>query len=358
MDNIVETRVLTVDSQQPDLAAIQAAAAVLIAGGLVAFPTETVYGLGGSALNTQAINRIYQAKRRPYSDPLIVHIHSADQLDTLAVAIPAAARRLAAAFWPGPLTMVLRRAAHMPANIATGMNTIAVRMPRHPVALALLRAADLPVAAPSANTFTRPSATTAAHVLEDLGGRVELVLDGGAATIGLESTVIDMTQDVPVVLRPGGIVLEELRVLLPDVQISPQYIETHAHERKPLVSPGMLIKHYAPRARLMLFDGPPDVVLVAMVDTAQRFVANAKRVGVLALEEEAELFTDLGVRIISLGSRNDHAQIGRVLFGALRALDAQGVDYILVHGIGREGLGETIWDRLLRAAEGKVIQVG
>lgn len=356
MEHPLETLVLSVDSHEPEAEPIQTAARVLREGGLVAFPTETVYGLGGSALNADAIARIYLAKRRPASDPLIVHIHDVSELETLAVNIPEAAHRLAERFWPGPLTMVLQRAAHIPDSIAAGLNTVAVRMPRHPVAQALLKAADLPVAAPSANTFTRPSATTAAHVLEDLGGRVDLVLDGGPATIGLESTVIDLTSPQPVVLRPGGIVLEDLRQLLPEVTLSPKYLASAQDQASS--SPGMMIKHYAPRARLMLFDGPLDVVLVAMADSAQRLVANAKRVGILTIEEEAPHFTNLGVRVISLGKRDDYAQIGHVLFGAIRALDAQGVDCILVRALGREGLGEAIWDRLLRAAEGKIIHVG
>lgn len=354
MEYVVKTQVLIVDSQQPEVEAIHKAAVALQRGRLVAFPTETVYGLGANALDGEAIHHIYSAKRRPSHDPLIVHIHKADELDKLAVNVPSSAYALAERFWPGPLTLVLERAAHVPEAIAAGLNTVAVRMPRHPVARALLSAADLPIAAPSANTFTRPSATTAAHVLEDLDGRVDIVLDGGPATIGLESTVLDLTRTLPVILRPGGVLLADLRPILPDVIMSPKYLNSD----EPATSPGMAIKHYSPRARVMLFDGPIDVVLVAMVDTAQRLVANGRKVGVLALDEEAERFTEIGVRIISLGGRADLAAIGHVLFGAMRVLDAQNVDAILVHTLSREGLGEAIWDRLLRAAEGRLIQVG
>jgi L-threonylcarbamoyladenylate synthase len=192
-------------------------------------------------------------------------------------------------------------------------------------------------------------------VLEDLNGRVDLVLDGGPAPIGLESTVIDMTQPEPVVLRPGGVLLTELQKIIPTVQLSPKYLAMDG--KMTSSSPGMLTKHYSPRANLLLFDGSLDVVMVAMVDTAQRFVANGKRVGVLAAEEEAPEFTELGVRIISLGRRDDLSQIARVLFGAIRALDAQGVDFILVRSFGQQGIGAAIWDRLIRAAEGRVIQV-
>jgi L-threonylcarbamoyladenylate synthase len=290
-----------------------------------------------------------------------VHIYDAKQLDLLAIDIPPSARQLAAAFWAGPLTMVLKRAANVPSNVAEGLNTIAVRMPVHPVAWALIKAAGFPIAAPSANTFTRPSATTAAHVLEDLNGRVDLVLDGGAATIGLESTVIDLTTPTPVVLRPGGITLEELLKILPNVELGAKYIEmntnqTELHEEA-MPSPGMLLKHYSPRATVMLFDGAHAVMMVAMCDTAHRLIANGKKVGILTAEEDAPQFTELGARIISLGKGDDLPQVGRVLFGAMRALDAQGVDVILVRNFGQEGLGAAIWDRLVRAAEGRVIRV-
>lgn len=356
MSSKIETRVLHVDSNAPAPDIIQIAAETLRAGGLVAFPTETVYGLGANALDETAINRIYAAKNRPSHDPIIAHIYSIDQLDTLAVNIPAAARQLAQAFWPGPLTLVLKRAPQVPANIAAGLDTIAVRMPGHPVARALLKAAQIPVAAPSANTFTRPSSTTAEHVLNDLQGQINIVLDGGASTIGLESTVIDLSGELPTVLRPGGVVVEDLRRMVPSVKFEPKQIQMDKNT-EPSVSPGMLSKHYSPRASVMLFDGPPNVVIVAMCDTAQRLNANGKRVGILSPDDEADHFTELGARIIALGQSDDIAAIGRVLFGAMRALDSQGVDTILVHSFGHEGLGAAIWDRLLRAAEGQVIRV-
>lgn len=348
-----QTRILQVNSQQPEVVPIQIAADVIRRGGLVAFPTETVYGLGANALNADAIARIYDAKQRPANDPLIVHISDVAQLDRLAINIPAQARQLAQAFWPGALTLVLQRAAHVPPSIATGRETVAVRMPAHPVARALIAAAGTPIAAPSANTFSRPSATTAQHVLDDLAGRVDVVLDGGEATIGLESTVIDMTQTPPVILRPGGILMDDIRRIVPAAQAHSQYLTSDEASS----SPGLLIKHYSPRARVMLFDGAPEVVRVAMSDTAQRLIANQKKVGILALDEEAEQFTRLGARIISVGSLKDLNVIARRLFGALRALDAQQVDVILVHGFGTEGLGTALWDRLLRAAEGRVIRV-
>jgi L-threonylcarbamoyladenylate synthase len=363
------TNILSIDPHQPQPDLIRRAAEVLRRGGLVAFPTETVYGLGANAFDPAALEHIYLAKRRPANDPLIVHIHQLKQLDLLAINVPEGAYALAERFWPGPLTMVLQRAANVPPAVAQGRSTIAVRMPAHPIAAAMLTACQFPIAAPSANTFTRPSATTAAHVLEDLQGHVDLILDGGASPIGLESTVVDLTGDTPRILRPGGILMEELKAVLPDIVMATALLE-HSSDIKhastqptPVVndpgplSPGMLMKHYSPRAQVMLFDGSPETVTVAIADTAQRLAANGKRVGILATEEDAPHFTDVGARIISLGSQKNLEQIGRMLFGGMRALDGQKVDVILVHGFGHEGLGATIWDRLLRAAEGKVIQL-
>ncbi|MCU0476699.1 MAG: L-threonylcarbamoyladenylate synthase [Anaerolineae bacterium] len=339
MDYHAKTIILHIDPATPEPDRIAQAAEVLRAGGLVAFPTETVYGLGADALNATALDRIYLAKRRPASDPLIAHIADATQLALLAADVPYAAQRLAAAFWPGPLTMVLRRAERVPANIAAGMDTVAVRMPIHPIARALIAAAGTPIAAPSANTFTRPSATTAAHVLEDLYGRVDVVIDGGATPLGVESTVIDLTGAHPVVLRPGGLILSDLQRILPDITSEQRFLA----EGEAATSPGQLTKHYAPRARVMLYDGAPQAVREAIADTAQRYLANGRRVG---------------ARIIALGARADKAAIARVLFGAMRALDGQGVDVILVPLLDGDGLGEAIRDRLLRAAEGRVYRVG
>lgn len=353
MDYLAKTIVLHINPAVPEPDLIAQAAQVIRAGGLVAFPTETVYGLGANALDPAALDRIYAAKRRPASDPLIAHIAHADQLAQLAADVPYAAQRLAAAFWPGPLTMVLRRAAHVPSNIAAGMDTIAVRMPIHPVARALIEASGTPIAAPSANTFTRPSATTAAHVLEDLYGRVDIVIDGGGTLLGVESTVIDLTGAIPVVLRPGGLIMEDLHRILPEITSLQRFLKVG----EATSAPGQLSKHYAPRARLMLYEGSPEAVREAIIDTAQRYLANGRKVGVLTGDEDAPYFTELGVRIIALGGRDDSAAIARVLFGAMRALDAQNVDVILAPLLGGAGLGEAIRDRLMRAAEGRVYKV-
>ncbi len=348
---MTQTRIYQVSPAEPDRDVVGMAAAVLRAGGLVAFPTETVYGLGANALMAEAVARIFAAKERPASDPIIVHLADADQLQVVAVDIPPLAYSLAAAFWPGPLTLVMRRAAAVPANVSGGRDTVAVRIPAHPVAQALLAEASVPVAAPSANRFARPSATLAAHVLEDLGGRVDIILDAGPTPIGLESTVVDLTQSPPAVLRPGGLSLERLRELVPDVQVIERYLQP---QDAGIEAPGMLLKHYSPRAELRLFDGSPPAVRQRMRQEVERLQQAGMCVGVLCPDDETPIFRELGAHIGSIGPRDNLEEVARRLFLAMRALDAAGVDVILAHSLERSGLGAAIWDRLLRAAEGRV----
>jgi L-threonylcarbamoyladenylate synthase len=347
----MDTQLLSVDPANPDHQAIAAAAKLLRSGELVAFPTETVYGLGANALDGEALGRIFEAKQRPRSDPIIAHIAELGQLETLADSVPDIAYHLAEAFWPGPLTFILRRSAAVPDAIAEGRDTIAVRMPAHPVARALLHEAAIPVGAPSANTFTRPSATTAEHVREDLVGRIAMILDGGPTTIGLESTVLDLTGSAPRVLRPGGVTLEALRAVLPDFEFAPAYVSEAAGS----ASPGQMLKHYSPRARVRLYSSAkPDTAVAAMARAAGDAADRGLRVGALVCDEEAGAFSHVH-SLETLGARDDLEAVSRNLFIALRRLDAKGVDEILVRDPGRSGLGAALWDRLLRAAEGEVI---
>ena len=355
MQATLQTAILIIDPTSPDPATIRQAADVLLRGDLVAFPTETVYGLGANALDAAAVQRIFAAKGRPASDPLIVHIAAIEQLDSVAQDIPALARTLAQAFWPGPLTLVLKRKPVIPANVSAGRASVAVRMPNHAVPLALARAAGVPIAAPSANLFTRPSPTTAAHVLQDLDRRIDLLLDGGATTIGLESTVLDLTSAQPALLRPGGVSIESLRQYIPDLSFVPSYIEADPAEPAPL-SPGMLLKHYSPRAELVLFAGPAERALERMRTAALDALASGDKVGIMAPNEEIGAFADLPLIITPLGPRGDMDQIGRRIFASMRELDQRGVERILVRGVERVGIGLAIWDRLLRAAEGRVIE--
>jgi L-threonylcarbamoyladenylate synthase len=350
------TELIQVNAAQPQPEAIQRSAAVLRAGGLVAFPTETVYGLGANALDAEAIQRIYAAKGRPANNPLIVHIAAFERLSGVALDIPPLAQRLTDKFWPGPLTLVLHRHSRIPENVSLGRDTIAVRMPAHPVALALIEAAAVPVAAPSANRFTRPSATSAQHVLADLEGRVDLILDAGPTLIGLESTVLDLTQTPPRLLRPGGVTLEALQAMIPDLVFVEAHLALDDDSARP-ASPGMLSKHYSPQAEVLLFAGEADAVIAGMRQEIAERQRVGQRVGVLALNEDAPHFADLGVEIVALGPQSDLAQVAHNLFAGLRSLDAAPVDVILVHQLEPAGLGATLNDRLLREAEGRVIRV-
>ena len=336
-----------------DAAAVARAAAVIRAGGLVAFPTETVYGLGAHALDDEAVARIFAAKGRPASDPVIVHVADARALNDLASFVPARAARLAAAFWPGPLTMIVPKSAAVPSRVTAGGPTVAVRVPAHPVALALLRAAGVPIAAPSANRFSRPSPTRAADVLEDLGDVVDVVLDGGSTTHGVESTVLDLTSEPPRVLRPGAVTLDALQTVDPDVVARETVVRDSA---TPLTAPGTLLKHYSPRAEVRLWTGAPDRVRASLREDARAQVAAGRRVGALLTDEDRYVMDGLVVTIVSLGAEDRPADAAARLFAGMRDLDHAGVDVVLVRDPGREGLGLTLWDRLYRAAEGRVLE--
>jgi L-threonylcarbamoyladenylate synthase len=353
-----ETRVLKVDPRQPDPRLLHDAAAVLCLGGLVAFPTETVYGLGAHALNESAIADLFEAKGRPSTDPVIVHVASFDDVLSVACEIPDSARPLAERFWPGPLTLILPKQSHVPAAVTAGLDTVGVRVPSHPVARALLQAADVPVAAPSANSFSRPSPTRAEHVLEDLGGAIDIVIDGGPTDIGVESTVLDLTTSPPTVRRPGGVPIEAIRELLPDVVPARQAGDAG----RPQLAPGQLLKHYAPRARVTLYVGDSAAVSRRVATEVRSVAGSGARIGVLAPEEDlmamapdlASLARSGRVRFASYGSRRDVQRAARELFNAMRTLDAAGVDEIFASAPEPLGLGQAILDRLTRAAEGRV----
>ena len=349
------TEVLTLDAHRPDPSGIARAAALLRDGRLVAFPTETVYGLGANALDVVAVRKIFSAKGRPAEDPLIVHVHDASELDRLTSEIPDTVPALASRFWPGPLTMVLRRSSAVPREVTAGLDTVAVRIPAHPVAHALIAAAAIPIAAPSANLFSRPSPTRAAHVLEDLDGRIDLVIDAGPTDVGVESTVIDLTGRVPTILRPGAITLEMIRGVLPHAQMG----NTATHETGGMKSPGLLAKHYSPRAPLTLYEGSGAAVVTRIAMDAAEASARGQRVGVIAANDDRIKAGHPGdIRVEELGREDDSAAVAANLYSALRALDAQGVDLILARSFPHQsGLGVAVHDRLRRAAAGRVIRV-
>jgi L-threonylcarbamoyladenylate synthase len=346
-----ETKRLAIDPERPDEALLAEAGALLRRGGLVAFPTETVYGLGANALDEAAVARIFAAKERAASDPVIVHLADPAAIDRVAAAVPAPARALAGRFWPGPLTLVLPKQPAIPANVTAGRPTVGVRVPRHPVALGLIRAAGVPVAAPSANRFTRASATLAEHVLDDLEGRVDLILDAGPAPIGIESTVVAVDEAGVRLLRPGAITAEEIAAV-----VSPLGVTLRIGAVDPSEAPGLLKRHYAPRARLTVYHGSPERAVAAALAHAAAEMAAGKRVGALLADEDAPELPP-GLIVARLGSRGDARAIARQLFAALRRLDAAGVETIVAPTFGERGLGAAILDRLTRAAEGRVVTV-
>jgi L-threonylcarbamoyladenylate synthase len=351
----MRTEVIKIDPVHPESSIIEYAATFLRGGEVVVFPTETVYGLGADAFQPSALERIFVAKGRPFSDPLIVHIADEESLLLLTTSIPEQAKRLAQVFWPGPLTLILPRGPQVPQLVTAGLDTVAVRMPRHPIALALIRAAGSPIAAPSANRFMHVSPTTAQHVISDLSGRVPLILDGGLSEVGLESTVLDLCSEVPRILRPGGVSLEALRSVLPVVQPPCKSDNKHEDEEEAQKAPGQLLTHYAPSVPLLLFDGSVEAMRNAILAELRRRRVKGERVGVLVADEDVATFQDSGVVIQAPGSANNPMQVAAALFASLRALETAGVDVILCRNFDEHGLGLAIRDRLLKAAGGKVI---
>ena len=324
--------------------ALEWAAVILRAGGLVALPTETVYGLGANALDEGAVARIFAAKQRPAWDPVIVHIASLEMLEGLVDEVPEAARRLMKAFWPGPLTLLMKRTAAVPDAVTAGRALVGVRMPAHPVALELIRRAGIPVAAPSANLFGHTSPTTAAHVLEDLDGRIDAVVDAGPTGLGVESTVLDCTQSPMVIYRPGSVTAQQIQAVAGAV------VEIEAGElaqtpREAMPSPGVGLRHYAPRARLVLVEGEPGLLGKRLAEAVLHWPG--ERVGVLA---PAEVMVDIeGAVLVPWGRWSAPEEMARTLYAGLRALDAEGCTVILCPLPPTEGIGTAIRDRLIKA---------
>jgi L-threonylcarbamoyladenylate synthase len=353
----IPTEVLPINAFTPDPALIERAAKLLRNGELVIFPTETVYGLGADALQPSAIERIFIAKERPFSDPLIVHIAALETLETLVTELPQQALQLAQAFWPGPLTLLLPAHARVPRIITAGLDTVAVRMPRHPIALALIKALDSPIAAPSANRFMHVSPTTAQHALADLDGRVPLILDGGACEVGIESTILDLSTDIPTILRPGGISIEALRAILPQVQPPATRPTQHIHNTQAQQAPGQMLVHYAPAMPTFLFEGNAEAIRAAILTEVQKRQALGERAGILLADEDLPALQNSGAFVYSLGNADVLDRVATRLFAGLRTLEEAGVQVILCRSFGIEGAGLAIRDRLLKAAGGKVIVV-
>ncbi len=347
------TRTFRLTGGSTDRAKIDQAAAVLRDGGLVAFPTETVYGLGANALSEEAVLGIFAAKGRPSDNPLIVHLASSGDLARVARALPRAGTRLAKRFWPGPLTLILPKHPAVPLATTAGLDTVAVRVPSHPVAHQLISRAGVPIAAPSANLSGRPSLTSPSHLLRELSGRVDVILLGGDSPIGLESTVVDVTTRPPRVLRPGGLTLERVRQVLPSVRAPPLRAGFQERDRLPARSPGLRHRHYAPRARLTLFIGPTPQVWEAL-ERRRRELVRAGVSSALLVSSESPV---RGRGVWVLGSRRRPSAVARRLFSAMRDADGHGVQEMLVEGIPMRGMGLAVRERLMRAAEGRVVLV-
>ncbi len=347
-----KTAYIKVNPVQPEQDAMQEAGRILKAGGLVAFPTETVYGLGADALNPVAVAKIFKAKGRPADNPLIVHISEIDQVYDLTGDLPAPARRVMEAFWPGPLTVVLPKKQTVPDRVTAGLSTVAVRMPDHPVALELIKSAGVPVAAPSANSSGRPSPTTARHVLNDLAGKIDLVLDGGACRVGLESTVLDLTAEPPVILRPGSITREDLEGILGRVEIDPAAAQRDAAGA--LKSPGLKYKHYSPKAELIVVTGDDYAKIFAeAAELVFKYRSLNKKVGVLASAETARGYC--ADAVFPAGSRARLETVAQNLFSGLRFLDEENVDLIVAEGYPESGIGAAIMNRLKKAAGNRIV---
>lgn len=325
---------------------IAQAGAILRGGGLVAIPTETVYGLAANALDGQAVAKIFAAKGRPADNPLIVHISAFSQLAPLVGSIPEAARKLAQAFWPGPLTLILKKAPIIPMETSGGLDTVAIRLPAHPAARAVIDAAGVPLAAPSANLSGRPSPTAFAHVQADLTGRVDALLNGGDCPVGVESTVVSLAGEVPVVLRPGGVTLRQLRAVLGRVDLDPAVLR-QLEEGVKAASPGMKYRHYSPRAQVALVDASPEAYAAFVNQRAGGFA--------LCFDEDLPA---LSVPSISLGSRYDGAEQARRLFRALHQLDERDVKTAYAHCPRKAGVGLAVYNRLIRAAGFTVLRPG
>lgn len=344
----LQTKVWTVDktgeiySSYPQ---ITQAAAFLQQDELVAFPTETVYGLGANAMSDNAVKKIYEAKGRPSDNPLIVHIATMEQLNKIATNISPLAYQLMEAFWPGPLTLILQKKQGISEIVTAGLDTVAVRMPDHPVALELIKVSQLPLAAPSANLSGRPSPTTALHVEQDLMGKIAGIIDGGPTGVGIESTVLDCTSDVPMILRPGGITKEQLEQLIGNVQMDAALTETKVAPK----SPGMKYTHYAPKAPLTIIEGSPQFIQQLINEQKQR----GKRVGVLTTEEHANMYE--ADYVVVCGSRGDLESVAHHLYDSLREFDKTNVEIIYSESFPVTGIGQAVMNRLMKAAGHQLI---
>ncbi|MBU1204733.1 MAG: threonylcarbamoyl-AMP synthase [Nanoarchaeota archaeon] len=340
----MKTKIIKINPKNIEISKIKAAARILRKGGLVAFPTETVYGLGADALNPKAVKKIFEAKGRPADNPLIVHIADKEEVYRLAKEVPEEAEKLMDKFWPGPLTLVLKKSKIVPDIITGGLDSVAIRMPANKIALALIKEAKVPVAAPSANLFSKPSPTSAEHVIQDLYGKIDVIIDSGETEIGVESTVLDLTTKPATLLRPGGITLEELERVLGKIKIHP-IIKGKKVKNIIAKSPGMKYKHYSPNADVILVEGAYQEVKKRIQKLVYKHKKEGKNIGVMTANENHEYKADL-IKFVG----NDFNTIAKNLFKIFREFDKEKVDIIIAEGVSDKGLGLAIMNRLRKAA--------
>lgn len=342
----MNTKIVKIEDGNED-EVIREAGEILKSGGLVAFPTETVYGLGGDALKEDAARRIYSAKGRPSDNPLIVHIADIGALDELACEIPDSAYKLADAFWPGPLTMIFKKKDIVPYGTTGGLDTVAIRMPSHHVAHRLIKDSGVYIAAPSANLSGRPSPTRAEHVIEDMDGRIDMIIDGGAIEIGIESTIVDVTCEVPMILRPGYVTADMIKEVLGDVCFDETVLAHSMVKGKPK-SPGMKYRHYAPKAELTIFEGENEKVVSKINELAVKYEYDGLKVGILSSNENEHKYAH--GEVVVVGSRENEHEVAAHLFDVLRHFDHIDVDVILSEGFSEDSFGQAVMNRLIKAA--------
>ena len=347
----MNTKIIKIDEKNIDTSLIDEGANIIKSGGIVAFPTETVYGLGANGLDEEAVKNIYKAKGRPSDNPLILHISTIEQLYPLVDEIPDLAYTCMEKFWPGPLTIIFKKSEIIPNIITAGLDTVAIRMPDHPIASMLISKAKVPIAAPSANLSGKPSPTKGSHVVEDMMGKIEMIIDGGGTGVGLESTVLDLSTETPTILRPGGITLEDLRKVIHNV-VQDRSITNKEEVPK---SPGQKYRHYAPNAEMILYTGDVEKIIKKINSDAKYLMDEGKNVGIMATEETKDSYT-VGKILVS-GSREKSETIAHNLFDILRKFDEYNVDIILAEGIGFDNIGMAIMNRMVKAASGKVIKL-
>lgn len=347
----METRIVNLNKLDIDEDILNEAAKIINKGGLVAFPTETVYGLGANGLDEEAVKKIYIAKERPQDNPVILHVSSKEEVDVLVKEVSEVAKLCMEKFWPGPLTLILNRSKIVPDVITGGLDSVAIRMPNNEIALKLIEAAGTPIAAPSANISGTPSPTKANHVIEDLKGKIDMIIDGGTTEVGLESTILDLTGNIPSILRPGGITMEQLREIIPNVIVD----VTEVSEFETPKSPGQKYRHYAPIAELILFEGEVNNIPKAINKKTLELMEEGQKVGIMATEETKEEYPE--GYVIVVGSRDNRETIASNLFTAIRFFDEAQVNIILAEGIEMDNIGTAIMNRLVKAASGKVIKV-